>query len=216
VWGPPERWRERGGPRRRPPRKALAVKKGLRWARASPRLPKARALPLASLPPARFADEESLSTNGFLARVPPRRPPRKVGNADPDRATPYTLHPAPYTPHPTSYTLHPAPHTLHPAPYTLHPAPLNTRVWHAAIRTGESSEIDNLLPNNQRQRRTCYALCHLLYPVSAAHTSIFRMDSNSTSYSRRVNALEDSQATHTLTGLPRRGAPTPYASLRRQ
>jgi hypothetical protein len=43
-------------------------------------------------------------------------------------------------------------------------------------------EIDNFLPNNQRQRRTCYASCHLLYPVSAAHTSIFRMDSNSTSY----------------------------------
>ena len=43
-------------------------------------------------------------------------------------------------------------------------------------------EIGNLLPNNQRQRRTCYALCHILYPVSAAHTSIFRMDSNSTSY----------------------------------
>ena len=44
-------------------------------------------------------------------------------------------------------------------------------------------EIGNLLPNNRRQRRTCYALCHLLYPVSAAQTSIFRMDSNSTSYS---------------------------------
>ena len=28
-------------------------------------------------------------------------------------------------------------------------------------------EIGNLLPNNQRQRRTCYALCHILYPVSA-------------------------------------------------
>ena len=43
-------------------------------------------------------------------------------------------------------------------------------------------EIGNLLPNNRRQRRTCYALCHILYPVSAAHTSIFRMDSTSTSY----------------------------------
>ena len=43
-------------------------------------------------------------------------------------------------------------------------------------------EIGNLLPNNRRQRRTCYALCHILYPVSAAHTRIFRMDSNSTSY----------------------------------
>ena len=43
-------------------------------------------------------------------------------------------------------------------------------------------ENGNLLPNNQRQRRTCYALCHILYPVSAARTSIFRMDSNFTSY----------------------------------
>ena len=46
----------------------------------------------------------------------------------------------------------------------------------------EEGEIGNLLPNNRRQRRTCYALCHILYPVSAAHTSIFQMDSNSTSY----------------------------------
>jgi hypothetical protein len=47
-------------------------------------------------------------------------------------------------------------------------------------------EMGNLLPNNRRQRRTCYALCHLLYPVSAAQTSIFRMDSNSTSYATCV------------------------------
>jgi hypothetical protein len=46
----------------------------------------------------------------------------------------------------------------------------------------KAREIGNLLPNNRRQRRTCYALCHILYPVSAAHTRIFRMDSNSTSY----------------------------------
>ena len=45
-----------------------------------------------------------------------------------------------------------------------------------------TGEIGNLLPNNQRQRRTCYALCHILYPVLAAHMSIFRMDSNYTSY----------------------------------
>ena len=45
-------------------------------------------------------------------------------------------------------------------------------------------EIGNLLPNNRRQRRTCYAFCHLLYPVSAAQTSIFWMDSNSTSYAK--------------------------------
>ena len=44
-------------------------------------------------------------------------------------------------------------------------------------------EIGNLLPNNRRQRRTCCALCHILYPVSAARTRIFRMDSNSTSFS---------------------------------
>ena len=48
--------------------------------------------------------------------------------------------------------------------------------------TGGCREIGKLLPNNRRQRRTCYALCHILYPVSATHTSIFRMDSNSTSY----------------------------------
>ena len=41
-------------------------------------------------------------------------------------------------------------------------------------------EIGNLLPNNQRQRRTFYTLCHILYPMSAAHASIFRMASNST------------------------------------
>ena len=42
--------------------------------------------------------------------------------------------------------------------------------------------IGNFLPKKQCQRRTCYALCHTLYPVSAAHASIFRMSSNSTSY----------------------------------
>ena len=49
--------------------------------------------------------------------------------------------------------------------------------------------IGNLLPNIQRQRCTCYALCHILYPVSAALTSIFRMDCDSTSY----GAVEASQ-----------------------
>ena len=39
-------------------------------------------------------------------------------------------------------------------------------------------EIGHLLPNN----RTCYALCHILYPVLAAHTSNFRMDSHPTSH----------------------------------
>jgi len=66
------------------------------------------------------------------------------------------------------------------------PAPqLGTaRTHHNLAATDHISarEIGDLLPNNQRQRRTCYALCHILYPVSAAHTSIFRMDSNSISY----------------------------------
>ena len=69
------------------------------------------------------------------------------------------------------------------------------RVWYKFVNLGAENstgspvwcarslrEIGNLLPNNRRQRRTCYALCHILYPVSAAQTSIFRMDSNSTSY----------------------------------
>ena len=43
-------------------------------------------------------------------------------------------------------------------------------------------EIGVSFPNNRRQRRTCYALCHILYPVSAAHASIFRIDSISTTY----------------------------------
>ena len=43
-------------------------------------------------------------------------------------------------------------------------------------------EIGSLLPKDQRQRRTFYALCHILYPVSADQISIFRMDSNSTFY----------------------------------
>ena len=47
-------------------------------------------------------------------------------------------------------------------------------------------EIGNLLPNNRRQRRTCYALCHILYPLSAAQTCIFRMDSNSTSFRKEL------------------------------
>jgi hypothetical protein len=50
------------------------------------------------------------------------------------------------------------------------------------------AEIGNLLPNNQRQRRTCYALCHILYPVSAALASFFRMDSISTSFGNLVVA----------------------------
>ena len=45
--------------------------------------------------------------------------------------------------------------------------------------SSHSREIGNLLTNNQRQRRTCYTVCHILYPVPAAHMSIVRMDSNS-------------------------------------
>ena len=56
-------------------------------------------------------------------------------------------------------------------------------------------EIGDLLPNNQRQRRTCYALCHILYPVSAALTSILRMDSNSTSYEKATSYEESSRGT---------------------
>ena len=63
-------------------------------------------------------------------------------------------------------------------------------IANATYRGTSLREIGNLLPNNRRQRRTCYALCHILYPVSAAHTSIFRMDSNSTSYKGGVRSLQ--------------------------
>ena len=49
-----------------------------------------------------------------------------------------------------------------------------TRIRWEACQGARSSRylgIGNLLPNNQRQRRTCYALCHILYPVSAALAS---------------------------------------------
>ena len=61
----------------------------------------------------------------------------------------------------------------------VHFAPGRLRVGSRVYR-----EMGDSLPNNQRQRRTCYALCHILHPMSAAHTSILRMDSNSTSYFR--------------------------------
>jgi len=64
-------------------------------------------------------------------------------------------------------------------------APLPSRSCALPRSPPGGREIGNLLPNNRRQRRTYYALCHILYPVSAAHTSIFRMDSNSTSYAPR-------------------------------
>ena len=48
-------------------------------------------------------------------------------------------------------------------------------------------EIGDLLPTNQRQGCTCFALCHILCPVSAAHTSISRMDSNFTCYPQRYS-----------------------------
>ena len=65
------------------------------------------------------------------------------------------------------------------------------KTWREGMHGGhvgfdlQATEIGNLLPNNQRQRRTHYALCHILFSVSAAHTRIFRMDSNSTSYSKK-------------------------------
>jgi len=34
-----------------------------------------------------------------------------------------------------------------------------------------SAPVWFVAPNTQRVLRTCYALCHILYPVSAAHTS---------------------------------------------
>jgi len=71
-----------------------------------------------------------------------------------------------------------------------------------------AGEIGNLLPNNRRQRRTCYALCHILYPVSAAHTSIFRMDSNSTSYHEQEL---DAWATSTAGIAPPQGPTLPLS-----
>ena len=58
---------------------------------------------------------------------------------------------------------------------TLNPKP-------KASPIGDDREIGTVLPTKRRQHRTCYALCHKLYPVSAAHISIFLMDSNSTSF----------------------------------
>ena len=41
--------------------------------------------------------------------------------------------------------------------------------YQRAMYSGEPKVYSgNLLPNNQRQRRTCYALCHIMYPVAAA------------------------------------------------
>ena len=69
-----------------------------------------------------------------------------------------------------------------PPPAAAPAAPVRPRTRFATSHPAPEREIGNLLRNNRRQRRTCYALCHILYSVSAAHTSIFRMDSNSTSY----------------------------------
>ena len=59
---------------------------------------------------------------------------------------------------------------------------LSTALMCTTIRRIPAREIGNLLPNNQHQRRTWYALCHILYPVSAAHTSIWRVGLNSAFY----------------------------------
>ena len=61
----------------------------------------------------------------------------------------------------------------------------------------ESREIGILLPNNRRRHRTLhiqkdvlpYVLCKLLYPVSVAFASIFRMDLFSTSYPNLQTSL---------------------------
>ena len=68
------------------------------------------------------------------------------------------------------------------------------RARETAARITRRVEIGVLLPNNQRQHRTLhvqkdvlpFTLCELLCPVSAALARIFRMDSVSTSYLRRV------------------------------
>ena len=53
--------------------------------------------------------------------------------------------------------------------FLMSEVPLYAFTW--ALR-----ENGNSLPNNQRQRRTCSALCQRMYPVSAALASFFRMD----------------------------------------
>ena len=40
--------------------------------------------------------------------------------------------------------------------------PLNPPRHPRKMRASSVREIGNVLPNNQRQRRTCYALCHIL------------------------------------------------------
>ena len=57
-------------------------------------------------------------------------------------------------------------------------------------RHAGNGEIGDLLPSNQRQRRTCYALCHILHPVSAACTGFLRIYSDCTSYRRRRMHLQ--------------------------
>ena len=68
-----------------------------------------------------------------------------------------------------------------------------------SVRPLPCEEIGFSLPNNQSQRRACYALCHMLYPVLAAHTSISWVDSNTTSYSPPVQSVPGSK----LVGLAR-------------
>ena len=77
--------------------------------------------------------------------------------------------------HTRHFTTH---HTARPVCVSLLQVRLVDKI--AFFRT--LGEIGDLLPNNQRQRRTRYTLCHVLHLVSAAHMSIFQMDSNSTSY----------------------------------
>ena len=67
------------------------------------------------------------------------------------------------------------------------------------MRGSTPAEVKNrviiLLPTNQHQCRT-FALCYVLYPVSAALTSSFWMDSFCTSYNRiktRSNRIKPAQ-----------------------
>ena len=114
----------------------------------------------------------------------PPTPHPQPQTSNPKHQTPNTKHQTPNPKHRTQNTKRQTPNTKHQAPNTK-PC---TRNRGRQRRAPLVQEIGTLLPNNRRQRRTCYALCHILYPVPAAHMSNFRMDSNSTSYSRSTGA----------------------------
>ena len=74
-----------------------------------------------------------------------------------------------------------------------------------------SKEIGKILPNNQRQRRTCYALCRTLCTVSAAYMSFFLMNSNSTCYVALKHELLQGYLAHGTPPPPSRTLQYPYA-----